>query len=311
MLTALYGEGEVQADSTFVETFEAGSNEGSWPGTDVASGGNAGAYRRSLWLDPPELGTAFGGTSEFTGDYRAMGVTSVGVDVITLVSEYLNTNRPLTVLLQTDNGTPGNGNDDWEAYWIGPTVPEVGEGWKSFSFLIPSLETSLPAGWGFLSLGQFAPPDPDWNTLITHVSRLEFYYNDPAWGWYEQLRIVGLDNPRITKAGAADGPGSVPSLTIARASGAQLQLSWEPSSCSGASDYAVYQGALGQWTSHAALSCAVGALTFTFNPAPGDAYYLVVPVNASAEGSYGLDSSLNERPQAQEPCRAVQDLDCP
>ncbi len=46
--------------------------------------------------------------------------------------------------------------------------------------------------------------------------------------------------------------------------------------------------------------------------APGDRYYLVVPLRTDAEGSHGFDSDGNERPVGLSTCRASQSIGiCP
>lgn len=89
-------------------------------------------------------------------------------------------------------------------------------------------------------------------------------------------------------------------------------ISWSPSCSSGAEDYGVYEGTLGTWYSHVAVTPVAGtACVDTFAdlmeeiaPSGPAMYYLVVPHNVAEEGSYG-DDRVNgrvpltlERPQA-------------
>ena len=68
-------------------------------------------------------------------------------------------------------------------------------------------------------------------------------------------------------------------------------------------EYAIYEGNVGSYYNHASKFCSTGgATTWTFTPATWDAYYLVVPHNGINEGSYGLDSASNERPQGVPAC---------
>lgn len=100
--------------------------------------------------------------------------------------------------------------------------------------------------------------------------------------------------------GACEPLGVVPpTMTLRRPSESQLALSWE-SACSDPELYGIYEGALGQWDSHVAVSCedADGdKLGETIIPAGGSRYYLVAPIR-EAEGSLGRSSSGDERPQA-------------
>ena len=94
---------------------------------------------------------------------------------------------------------------------------------------------------------------------------------------------------------------------------AQLDLVWDPSCSGGASDYFVYEGTIGDWTSHRAAACTTGgALTTVVTPDGGSTYYLVVPQNAKVEGSYGTDSEGIERPESTAACVGIQDTtSCP
>src|SRR5262249_16993642 len=70
------------------------------------------------------------------------------------------------------------------------------------------------------------------------------------------------------------------------------------------SDYEVYEGVLGQFTSHAPRLCTTsGSTTVTLMPSGGSTYYLIVPVNGVLEGSYGRDSQGMERPPGASACR--------
>ncbi len=205
-LVCLSGAGWAQE---FVESFEGGSNEGQWsflPGGDVieTGGGNPGAYLHVPFLDTfaPRPGTLLGLASEFSGDFRARGITGIGVDLITHSVDFSAGGRPLTLLLTSDQGTPGDLSDDWAAYVIGPAnIPMEGEGWLSYSFVVPSASPGLPAGWATLSLGASSPPAPDWNALITDVDRVSFFYGDPNLVFIFQGWDLGLDNARIVAGG--------------------------------------------------------------------------------------------------------------
>ena len=49
-------------------------------------------------------------------------------------------------------------------------------------------------------------------------------------------------------------------------------------------------------------SGTAGATTKTFTPFAGGAYYLVVPLSATLEGSYGTTSGESERPVGEDAC---------
>ena len=196
---------------TFTETFDGGSNVGGWTfgtGNEVveSSGGNPGAYLHDTFVDTYAPQPHTSQPSIFTGDLRQLGVSRIGIDLITFSVDFSAEGRPLTLMLISDQGTPGNFDDDWAAYLMGPSnVPLPGEGWISYSFNVPSQETSLPAGWATLAFGPSSPPDPDWNQVITNVAELRFFYGDPTMFFIFQGWNLGLDNPTISYGLFDDG----------------------------------------------------------------------------------------------------------
>jgi hypothetical protein len=311
---------------TFVETFDGGSNAGGWtfggPGGGIqAAGGNPGAYLSSGLLDTfaPQPRTTQAG-SPFTGNYRERGVTSFGVDLVTFQAMTTG-GRPLTLMLIHDNDTPGVFADDTAAYFMGPNIPHVGQGWVSYDYGVPSQETALPAGWLLLNLGNLEdPPLHTWDDVIQHVDVVRLFYGDPTFVFIFQQWFLGLDNPRITQAPCAAGAGAVPDgahvpgtmLRIRKASGGNIRLSWG-ASCNGCdSDYGVYEGQLGDWDSHTLRSCTSGGLLAqVIAPDAGSAYYLVVPSDGRREGSYGRTSGGDERPPGVAACFPQQHEPCP
>src|SRR5207244_2449419 len=102
--------------------------------------------------------------------------------------------------------------------------------------------------------------------------------------------------------GVPDGRNGTP-LTVAKTSTGDLELKWGVSCRSDDTDYAVYVGTLGDFTSHTSRFCTTGGLTTkVLTPASGGSYYLVVPTHADREGSYGNDSAGQERPQGHAAC---------
>ncbi|MBX3377782.1 MAG: hypothetical protein KF678_12355 [Phycisphaeraceae bacterium] len=188
-----------------VDTFEGGVNQGGWafggPSEFISpTGGNPGAYLRTAGLDTtiPWLRCQPG--SPFTGDFRAMGVTGAVVDINVFSTDFNIGPFPFTVILRSDNGTPANPNDDWAVFRMGDAIPAPGSGWKRIAIAIPAAATSLPPGWGFLQFGPGSPPAPDWNGLITRVSRLEFSFGDPELFYIFQMWTVGADNVTLNTA---------------------------------------------------------------------------------------------------------------
>jgi hypothetical protein len=100
-------------------------------------------------------------------------------------------------------------------------------------------------------------------------------------------------------AGTVPDGGSRPGdpLRIERLAGGDLRMSWGDS-CIGSvdTDYAVYEGTLGDFNSHRSMTCSTGgAPTIDVTPRSGNAYYLVVPINGYYEGSHGMTSDGIER----------------
>jgi hypothetical protein len=196
---------------TFTETFDGGSNVGGWTfgtGNEVieAGGGNPGAYLHDTFVDTFAPQPRTSQPSIFTGDLRQLGVSRIGIDLITFSVDFSAEGRPLTLMLISDQGTPANFDDDWAAYFMGPSnIPLPGEGWISYSFDVPSQETSLPAGWATVAFGPSSPPEPDWNQVITNVAELRFFYGDPTMFFIFQGWNLGLDNPTISYGLFEDG----------------------------------------------------------------------------------------------------------
>ncbi|MDH3284959.1 MAG: GEVED domain-containing protein, partial [Acidobacteriota bacterium] len=122
--------------------------------------------------------------------------------------------------------------------------------------------------------------------------------------------IVAADAP-------AGGPGAVPDSSLAltkNANPALIDFSWSASCGAGAADYTIHEGTLGTFYSHSSAVCSTGGATsFTgLAPAAGHRYFLVAPISATDEGSYGSDSSSSQRPVSTTSCIATQDSSsCP
>jgi hypothetical protein len=123
-------------------------------------------------------------------------------------------------------------------------------------------------------------------------------------GWLDDIRVYRAalsprDVERLYARAVAVGAGEVPDggslpgaqLAIAKGALGSMKLTWGPSCLASDVDYAVYEGALGDFTSHTEKTCSTsGATSTTLMPGGGDRYYLVVPLSSNREGSYGRDS---------------------
>jgi hypothetical protein len=109
------------------------------------------------------------------------------------------------------------------------------------------------------------------------------------------------------------GAGSIEdTLRVSRLLDGQLALDWGASCDDTDDDYAVYEGVGPDFTSHVSRLCSTGGSNAA-TLFPGGAaltYYLVVPRQATREGSYGHASDGTERPQALAPCLAREIVDC-
>lgn len=97
--------------------------------------------------------------------------------------------------------------------------------------------------------------------------------------------------------------GGAAALSVGK-SGTDITLSWSASCAPGDGDYEIYEGAIGDFTSHAPRTCTTaGATSATVTPAAGNRYFLVVPRDPFSEGSYGRRGNGSERPQSTAACR--------
>jgi hypothetical protein len=122
-------------------------------------------------------------------------------------------------------------------------------------------------------------------------------------GWLDDVHVFRAaltprDVETIYSSALGTPAGEIPSgaqgepLRIGKAAGDSISLSWSPSCLVSAVDYAVYEGALGDFGSHVERSCSTAGSTMAvFSPASGDRYYLVVPLSQDREGGYGAASS--------------------
>jgi hypothetical protein len=174
--------------------------------------------------------------------------------------------------------------------------PPLGETWLVDD--VPQPAPGVPGTFDFLS----SEPGTHFGEIrVEDLTAL--VHPDMTGGLLESSRVWEID------VGLAAGPGRVGSLEVGKSTTTpgDLVLDWAAGCSPGAVDYAIYEGTLGNFYSHAAADCTDDgdALTEEIQPGTGDTYYLVVPLTAGAEGSYGA-SSWAERPQGIAACRATQ-----
>jgi hypothetical protein len=191
LLAVLLLSSPLLASGTFIETFTGGVNSAGWtygPTPEIPpTGGNPDNYLRSF-VDTfaPQLRTT-APSSEFTGNYRTKNVSSLGLDLRTINTQF-PADRECTLMLS------GGG---CQVYFLGTEhVPQPGPEWKSIDYAIDPHSTTMPAGW--LPLGSCTDPDTAWNTVIENVTEVRFFYGDPTFFFIFDQWTVGMDNARIT-----------------------------------------------------------------------------------------------------------------
>jgi hypothetical protein len=91
-----------------------------------------------------------------------------------------------------------------------------------------------------------------------------------------------------------------------------LSLQWDFSCSYAALDYEVYEGVLGNFTSHVPRLCSTGGDPFAnISPPGGSAYYLVVATTGAFEGSYGKNNAGVERARSTAACMPQSLGSCP
>ncbi|MGH9748704.1 MAG: DNRLRE domain-containing protein [Candidatus Polarisedimenticolia bacterium] len=137
-----------------------------------------------------------------------------------------------------------------------------------------------------------------------------------------RTNLIATARPRLTIefSTGPGGAGAVPDgartpgtpLTVALAAGGGITLQWGASCLTTDTDFAIYAGAVPDFRSYAPRFCTTGgATTMTFTPGAGSEFYLVVPRNASQEGSYGADGTGADRPPSATACLVQAVSACP
>ena len=190
--------------------FDNGENLGGWsynPGDVIESTGGA----PDGWLHQPSADT-FGpifttSAAAYSGDYRAAGVDQIAFDArLDNMTFGDGSGFEMAILLRDTKGTTSVDDDDY-AYFVGPNIPIKGTGWQSYSFTIPSQDTSaVPAGWtgGWVGDGEHFRPGIDWNDVISSVDRAEIWWINPAFFAIFQQWDIGLDNIVMSADGQAN-----------------------------------------------------------------------------------------------------------
>jgi subtilase family protein len=135
-----------------------------------------------------------------------------------------------------------------------------------------------------------------------HFYRVRSVYTDGTASAFSNVEEIFVQGPGTPAGRVPSGAPDTP-LTVSMDGNGDLTLQWGASCLQTDTDYEVYEGTIGDYDSHAPVLCSTGGqLSATVTPGSGNRYYLIVPRNTSSEGSYGLDSSGNERPAGAQAC---------
>jgi len=317
------------ASGDTIVTFDLGPEGWSGPqgvggGTVIeATGGNPGANMHTVFSD---FGITFRntGNAEFVGDYTQSVAVTLSIDARFESIDFFGSPvpRPWLVELRDYDGPPP-GYPYVSVWYKFADVSAATHGtWTTFAVTIADTSSeALPPGWGGTgaehpqTFEPMLPPDRTFTDVIDGIDEIVYTTFEPGFFFGETFFDARIDNVSIATAGTPV-PGSVTRLQLSKSDtiAGDLVLSWDPSCGSGSVDYGIYEGLAGNWTSHVRTVCSDtgGDLTESITPGTGDRYYLVVPHDDTAEGSYGLASGGVERPPSLFPrCRGPQDTtDC-
>ena len=316
-LTACLLGGLAAADT--VVTFEDGAEGWSGPqgpggGTVIeTTGGNPDHNMHTVFNN---FGIIFPNSTNanFVGDYTQFPTVTLSIDVRVLQVEFFGTpvSRPWLVEL-FDYDDPPVGYAGVSVWYKFADITSAAHGdWTTFEVMFDTSSIDLPPGWGGtgaedpVTFEPMLPSDRTFQGVLAGIDEIVFTTYEPGFFYGFTDFELRLDNIAIATGGGAV-PGEVPELTVDRgATDGEIVLSWS-ATCGVAEDYAIYEGTIGSWASHVIVACtdSGGDLTEEFTAGVGDRYYLVVPLDASNEGSYGLGNGTERLPAASA-CRATQ-----
>jgi hypothetical protein len=181
--------------------------------------------------------------------------------------------------------------------WSSPGLVSEVQGWVSFPL----------TNQGWLLRG---------NEAVDTTTRRFASRNNGFEGFWPELTVVYT--APVTSLGATPDGHDLPGepLRVAPAGAGDVELSWGASCIAAATDYAVYEGTLGDFENYDWVTCSTDeALSYTLTSPAGSTFWLVVPVDPDegAEGSYGRASDGSERPPSAAACfpQLIDDPVCP
>jgi hypothetical protein len=226
--TAVFGAGNDSETSTFIETYDDGTDVGLWhcsvgvPRIIEASGGNPGAYLQQggfstsipTWASistrfQPGVPDPYKIDSIYTGDWTSLGVASIAVDLNVIQVATWATDRAVTLeLLQMDDT---GFNVNYDATYTLPDLPDPPVGWQTYSFPVDANSPTIPEGWVFTRGDGTPGTDAEWFPFLHRIDLTSIGFYKPGFA-YPSLGtwILGIDNIEIDFQG---GPTPTPTPT--------------------------------------------------------------------------------------------------
>jgi hypothetical protein len=218
--------------NSFVETYDDGTDVGLWHCSAGAariietSGGNPGAYLQQggfssaipTWASvstrfQPGVPDPYKIDSIYTGDWTALGVTGITVDLNVIHVATWATDRAVTLeLLQMDET---GFNVNYDATYTLPDLPNPPVGWQTYSFPVDANSPTIPEGWVFTRGDGTPGTDAEWSLFLHRIDLTSIGFYKPGFA-YPSLGtwILGIDNIEIDfQASPTPTPTITPSPT--------------------------------------------------------------------------------------------------
>jgi opacity protein-like surface antigen len=159
-----------------------------------------GAELRNDNTESPVIGdlTKYTGGMNYTASIRLFALDSFFGDPIDPA------NYPVVIEF-IDYGDPNNPFDNVSVYKIGDTVPQIAEGWKTFSFDVPDpSQDELPDGWGGtgaedpVTFEPILPPGRTYASVMASVDEVRISTFVPGFFYGANFWQIGFDDAVVT-----------------------------------------------------------------------------------------------------------------
>ena len=268
---------------------------------NLAAGVNAAIVVAGVTGTVTDVNFGFGGTS----CSATIGSTTVGLDhtwVGDLVARLTSPAATTVTLMSQPGGASNSGNNFCQT-----TLDDAGPSSIQAIAIAGNPWTGTFQPLNTLSTLNGQNPNGTWTLNVRDAATQD---TGSIRQFSLSIQSQGCNSALATPGAVPDGAPETP-LTVT-ASGSDVTLAWGASCAASGVDYAIYQGTIGTYFSHALKFCSTqGLLTKTFPADPESLYFLVVPVSGDREGSYGKDSALVERPAGAPACKPQLVGSCP